>query len=151
MTGINILEEFQNNEKPAQDEEKKEDLVIEEEQQKVKPSECINSHPLTLMHNAKPREVEDGDFKMGEDISCSQCSAKINIEQGYYSCQDVCDFDVHQTCCALDDQLQENTFEHPDVSIPCPDVDMKCPWDHDLEKREPGFTKRVKALRDEEA
>ena len=28
---------------------------------------------------------------------------------------------------------------------------MKCPWDHDLEKREPGFTKKVKALRDEDA
>ena len=69
---------------------------------------CTNNHPLTLMRNAKPREAEDGDFKMGEDISCSQCFAKIKIELGYYSCQDVCDFDVHQTCCALKAPLKND-------------------------------------------
>ena len=79
----------------------------------------------------KPRESSDGDFNMGEDISCKVCSGKIIIAEGYFTCMDICDFDVHKNC------YGGKTYE---------ELDLNCPYNHPMPKREPGFTKRLKAI-----
>ena len=38
------------------------------------------------------------DFLLGESISCYSCGQRINIAEGYYTCHDICDFDLHPAC-----------------------------------------------------
>ena len=66
-----------------------------------KVSECINGHPLKPIYHAKPREVNNAEFSMGEDIACKVCNDKIVLEKGYFSCMDLCDFDAHLECASV--------------------------------------------------
>ena len=85
----------------------------------------------------KPRIEGDEDFNMGENISCNICSTKIIIAEGYYTCLDMCDYDVCKKCFEGKEEYQEN--------------EMKCPYDHPVKKRQAGFTKKLKAMQDEDA
>ena len=72
-----------------------------QQQEKVqvqKPSKCDSGHTMHSMSSTKPRMGPNEDFLMGEDISCKACREKIVIADGYYSCYDICDFDVHSHC-----------------------------------------------------
>lgn len=65
---------------------------------------------------------------MGEDITCKVCKLAIEISEGYFTCMDICDFDVHKQCYG-GKQYKE--------------TDLACPYGHAMPKREPGFMKRV--------
>ncbi len=115
---------------------------IEEEKPKLqkqktprfeKVKECINGHPLKPIYHAKPRELNNGEFSMGEDIVCKVCNEKIVIEQGYFSCEDVCDFDAHLECTSIE-------ISQAKIS----DNQLCCPKSHEsFAKRQPGFVKKV--------
>ena len=77
------------------------------------------------MFQAKHREVEDGNFASGEKIVCNVCYKKIVLDEGYFTCMDVCDYDVHKDCCGV------ITGEE--------DLDLVCKKLHKLVKRKPGF------------
>ena len=51
-----------------------------------------------MLDRPKPREMANGDFSMGDNISCKVCGESIDCYQNYYTCLDVCDFDVHVEC-----------------------------------------------------
>ena len=86
----------------------------------AKPVKCTNEHTMHLMTQPKPREASNGDFLMGEQISCKVCSQPINVYEGFYSCMDVCDFDVHPKCYG-GQAYQEK--------------EMTCPYNHAISKR----------------
>jgi len=90
-----------------------------------KPTKCESGHSLNLVFQAKPREVKDGNFASGEDIVCNVCFQKIVLDEGYFTCMDVCDYDVHKSCCGgiTGDE----------------DLDLVCKKRHKLVKRKPGF------------
>ena len=60
-----------------------------------KPEKCSNQHTMHLVYNPKMREKAGGDFDSGEEIKCKFCKENIVISDGYFTCMDVCDFDVH--------------------------------------------------------
>ena len=62
------------------------------------PSSCPKRHDLSMIDRPKPREQANGDFSMGENLTCNVCGESIDCYQNYYTCLDVCDFDVHVGC-----------------------------------------------------
>ena len=107
----------------------------EQEAAKAKPEKCDKGHSMSHTTLAKPRECSDGDFNMGEDITCKVCKGPIVLSEGYFTCMDACDFDLHKQCYG-GAQFEEQ--------------DLNCPYGHPMLKRIPGFTKRLKAVRGEE-
>ena len=63
-----------------------------------RPEKCEKGHSLNPTTQAKCRECDDGEFKIGGEINCNLCKQKIIIEEGYYTCMDACDFAVHKQC-----------------------------------------------------
>ena len=71
-------------------------MAEREAQAPKKPEKCDKGHSMNQTTNAKPRECSNGDFNMGEDINCQVCKLKITLSEGYFTCMDACDFDVHK-------------------------------------------------------
>ena len=108
------------------------------------PSSCPKRHDLSLIDRPKPREASNGDFIMGDNIDCRVCGVAINVYQNYYTCLDVCDFDVHEGCYGGSSQRQVEVEDAPQYI----EANMICPNNHSLDKRAAGFSKQVKNLID---
>ena len=68
------------------------------------------------------------DFFMGKNLRCDACGDPIeNLSAGYYTCEDMCNFDVHLEC-----------YEKPKM------LPLLCRGGGPLTRREPGFTKMTK-------
>lgn len=80
------------------------------------------------MFEAKPRaSATDGDFTLGENLFCNLCKESITIADGYYTCLDVCDYDVHRGCFGGMTEYSEQ--------------EIWCSQKHSLLKRQPGYKK----------
>ena len=62
-----------------------------------KVNECRFKHPLKFFTTTKLRST-GSDFFEGVNIRCEMCNQTINIANGYMTCEDMCDFDVHTHC-----------------------------------------------------
>ena len=58
---------------------------------------CPNDHPLKNFTTPKLRQKGD-DFVEGINVHCDVCKSGITISDGYMTCEDACDFDIHSYC-----------------------------------------------------
>lgn len=110
---------------------------------------CNNGHPLKLYPTVKER----GGSKIRRSISkmfslsspiCDICDEKIPIKGGSYSCEQDCDFDVHQKCfdrcpLAVSEQSPKQDNSPKQQQRIC--EPLLCRNNEQLERKEAGFLK----------
>ena len=68
---------------------------------------CKDGHPLKPFTTPKLR-LQGDDFVEGNNISCDVCGERINnLQDGYMTCEDACNFDIHTHCFDNGERIQE--------------------------------------------
>jgi len=81
---------------------------------------CERQHPVVRFTQAKKRMEDDG-----EDIECTECYETIEIEDGYYTCPEECDYQLCKECGECTDGGHQLTVQYGRPST-YPGLNVQC-------------------------
>ena len=63
----------------------------------IKGKTCGKMHALVYRTTTKSRSTSSG-VSLGVRISCDLCKKGLSVWEGYYTCQEDCNYDICKTC-----------------------------------------------------